>query len=146
MWLPGLLLGPHLATPLPWSQAKVRVATLEVVKYIKIGSNASIKRYFPKFTFLFVHNPKKFMKFQVCWILKTKGNKFLTNVKTRWISIFLWWNKYTPNSTPSLSKCPIKVKWMKLHWKPWMIYVTLNSLLGYFTFICDFIHSIKLTQ
>jgi hypothetical protein len=25
--LPGLLLGPHLATPLPWSQAKARVAT-----------------------------------------------------------------------------------------------------------------------
>jgi hypothetical protein len=28
--LSGLLLGPHLATPLPWSRAKARVATIYV--------------------------------------------------------------------------------------------------------------------
>jgi hypothetical protein len=28
IWLPGLLIGPHLATPLLWSQAKARVATV----------------------------------------------------------------------------------------------------------------------
>jgi hypothetical protein len=32
MWLPGLFLGPHFATPLPWSQAKVRVVTLSPTK------------------------------------------------------------------------------------------------------------------
>jgi hypothetical protein len=31
MWLSGLFLGPHLATPLLWSQAKARVATIKAI-------------------------------------------------------------------------------------------------------------------
>jgi hypothetical protein len=95
--------------------------------------------------FLFITQKNSWnFKFAKYWTLK--ATRFFLNVKTRWISIFLWWNRYIPNSIASLSKCTLKVKWMNLHWKPWMIYVTLNSLLGYFTFVFDFIHSIKLTQ
>jgi hypothetical protein len=95
------------------------------------------------FLFITQRNSWNF-KFAKYWTLK--ATRFFRNVKTSWISIFLWWNRYIPNSIASLAKCIVKVKWMKLHWKPWMIYVTLNSLLGYFTFVYDFVHSIKLTQ